>query len=176
VTLAQMRYAVAVEDAQSFRLAAEHCHVSQAGLSMQLRTLEELLGVTLFDRSKKPLLVTPEGVPALAQMRAVLCETERLGQVVAEGDEPAGPFRLGVIPTLSPTVLPLFLGGFALAHSARRADLGGATHPGDHRTSARRRARRRPAGGAHARPRDRPRQRPRPPAAPGERRARRRDP
>jgi len=116
VTLAQMRYAVAVEDAQSFRLAAENCHVSQAGLSMQLRKLEELLGVRLFDRSKKPLLVTPEGAPALAQMRAVLREMERLGQVVAEGDEPAGPFRLGVIPTLSPTVLPLFLGGFALAH------------------------------------------------------------
>jgi LysR family transcriptional regulator, hydrogen peroxide-inducible genes activator len=116
VTLAQMRYAVAVEDAQSFRLAAGNCHVSQAGLSMQLRKLEELLGVTLFDRSKKPLLVTPEGAPALVQMRAVLRETERLGQVVAEGDEPAGPFRFGVIPTLSPTVLPLFLGRFTLAH------------------------------------------------------------
>jgi LysR family hydrogen peroxide-inducible transcriptional activator len=116
VTLAQMRYAVAVEDAQGFRLAAARCHVSQAGLSMQLRKLEELLGVVLFDRSRKPLLVTPEGAPALAQMRAVLRETERLGQVVAEGDEAAGPFRLGVIPTLSPTVLPLFLGGFAAAH------------------------------------------------------------
>lgn len=111
-----MRYAVAVDDAQSFRLAAASCHVSQAGLSMQLRKLEELLGVTLFDRSKKPLLVTPAGVPALAQMRAVLRETERLGQAVSEGDEPAGPFRLGVIPTLSPTVLPLFVGGFVLAH------------------------------------------------------------
>lgn len=116
VTLAQMRYAVAVEDAQSFRLAAARCHVSQAGLSMQLRKLEDLLGVVLFDRGKKPLLVTPEGALALAQMRAVLRETERLGQVVAEGEEPAGPFRLGVIPTLSPTVLPLFLGGFAAAH------------------------------------------------------------
>lgn len=116
VTLGQMRYAVAVEDAQSFRLAAENCHVSQAGLSMQLRKLEELLGVVLFDRGKKPLLVTPEGAVALAQMRAVLRETERLGQVVAEGDAPGGTFRLGVIPTLSPTVLPLFLGAFAAAH------------------------------------------------------------
>lgn len=116
VTLTQMRYAVAVEDEQSFRLAAETCHVSQAGLSMQLRKLEELLGVVLFDRGRKPLLVTPEGAPVLAQMRTVLRETERLGQVVAEGDEPAGPFRFGVIPTLSPTVLPLFLGRFAAAH------------------------------------------------------------
>jgi LysR family hydrogen peroxide-inducible transcriptional activator len=116
VTLTQMRYAVAVEDVRSFRQAAERCHVSQAGLSMQLHKLEELLGVVLFDRSKKPLLVTPEGAPALAQMRAVLRETERLRQVVAEREEPGGPFRLGVIPTLSPTVLPLFLGRFVAVH------------------------------------------------------------
>ncbi len=116
VTLTQLRYAVAVEDANSFRLAAENCHVSQAGLSMQLRKLEELLGIRLFDRGKKPLLVTPEGVAALAQMRAVLREADRLGQVVSAGDELSGPFRLGVIPTLSPTVLPLFLGKFVQAH------------------------------------------------------------
>lgn len=115
VTLTQMRYAVAVEDTQNFRLAADECHVSQSGLSMQLRKLEELLGVVLFDRSRKPLLVTPEGAPVLAQMRTVLRETERLGLVIAEGDEPAGPFRLAVIPSLSPTVLPLFLGRFAAA-------------------------------------------------------------
>lgn len=116
VTLTQMRYAIAVEDSRNFRHAAHECHVSQSGLSMQLRKLEELLGVVLFDRTKKPLLVTPEGAPALAQMRAVLREIERLGQVVAEGDEPAGAFRLGVIPSLSPTVLPLFLAQFAAAY------------------------------------------------------------
>lgn len=116
VTLTQMRYAVAVEEMRSFRLAAETCHVSQAGLSMQLQKLEDLLGVRLFDRVKKPLLVTPQGVAALAQIRAVLRETERLGQVVSEGDEPAGLFRLGVIPTLSPTVLPLFLGRLLKAY------------------------------------------------------------
>lgn len=112
VTLAQMRYAVAVEGARSFRLAASHCHVSQSGLSMQVRKLEDLLGVVLFDRSKKPVLVTPDGEVALAQMRSVLRETERLGQLVAEEDEPSGRYRLGVIPTLSPTVLPLFLPDF----------------------------------------------------------------
>lgn len=116
VTLSQMRYAVAVEDGRSFRHAAERCHVSQSGLSMQLGKLEELLGIVLFDRGKKPLLVTPEGAPALAQMRAVLRETERLGQVVVDGDEPSGRFRLGVIPTMAPTMLPLFLGRFASAH------------------------------------------------------------
>lgn len=112
VTLTQMRYAVAIEDSGSFRLAASQCHVTQSGLSMQVQKLEALLGAVLFDRGRKPVLVTDEGRLALAQMRAVLRETERLGQVVAEEAEPAGRYRLGVIPTLSPSVLPLFLGSF----------------------------------------------------------------
>ena len=109
VTLTQMRYAVAVEETRSFRRAAERSHVSQSGLSMQIQKLEELLDVVLFDRSRKPILVTPAGSAALAQMRVVLRETERLGQVVAAHGEPSGPHRLGVIPTLAASVLPLFL-------------------------------------------------------------------
>ncbi len=112
VTLTQMRYAVAIEEAGTFREAATRCHVSQSGLSMQLHKLEELLGVVLFDRTRKPILVTEGGRPLLEQMRSILRETERLGQLAREGDEPAGPFRLGVIPTLSSAVLPLFLGRF----------------------------------------------------------------
>ncbi|MFO7562167.1 MAG: hydrogen peroxide-inducible genes activator [Enhygromyxa sp.] len=116
VTLTQMRYAVAVEETRSFRAAAERSHVSQSGLSMQIQKLEELLELRLFDRSKKPVLITPEGEPALRQMRAVLRETERLGQVIAEHDELAGPYRLGVIPTLAASVLPLFLREFVERH------------------------------------------------------------
>ena len=118
VTLTQMRYAVAVADAQSFRQAAEACHVSQSGLSMQIQKLEELLDGVLFDRSKKPVLVTEKGRPILAQMRAILRETERLGQIAVEEEKPSGRFRLGVIPTLSPTVLPLFLGRFVAKYPA----------------------------------------------------------
>ena len=65
VTLTQMRYAVAVAESGNFRLAAEKVHVSQSGLSMQIQKLEELLGVVLFDRSKKPVLITDEGRRAL---------------------------------------------------------------------------------------------------------------
>jgi len=90
VTLTQLRYAVAISEAESFRQAATRCHVSQSGLSMQVQKLEELLGVVLFDRSKKPVLVTPEGEAVLEQMRAVLRGMERLGQVVAEEEEPRG--------------------------------------------------------------------------------------
>lgn len=109
VTLTQMRYAVAVEETRSFRRAAEKSHISQSGLSMQIRKLEELLGVLLFDRSRKPVMVTDVGAEALAQMRRALRETERLAQVVAAHGEPSGLYRLGVIPTLAASVLPLFL-------------------------------------------------------------------
>src|SRR3954471_2513743 len=116
VTLTQMRYAVEIEQSGSFRLAASAAHVSQSGLSMQIQKLEDLLGTILFDRSKKPVLLTPAGAAALAQMRTILRETERLGQIVVDGGEPGGRYRLGVIPTLSPTVIPLFLGPFSRAY------------------------------------------------------------
>lgn len=112
VTLTQMRYAVSVANTLNFRLAAQECHISQSGLSMQVSRLEELIDTTLFDRSKKPIGVTPAGEIALAQMRRILRETERLGQVVAESTEPSGRFRLGIIPTLSTTVTPLFIQRF----------------------------------------------------------------
>lgn len=116
VTLTQMRYAVAVDELRNFGLAAQQCRVSQSGLSMQIHKLEELLGVVLFDRGKKPVLVTPEGGEAIAQMRRVLREMERLGQIASDQDAPAGPFRLGVIPTLSASVVPLFLRRFVEEH------------------------------------------------------------
>jgi LysR family transcriptional regulator, hydrogen peroxide-inducible genes activator len=112
VTLTQMRYAVAVAETRSFRMASDRCHVSQSGLSMQIQKLEELLSAVLFDRSKKPVMLTREGEAAVAQMRVVLRETERLAQILAEEEEPSGLFRLGVIPTLSATVVPLFLRHF----------------------------------------------------------------
>lgn len=112
VTLTQMRYAVAVASTLNFRLAAQECHISQSGLSMQISRLEELIDTTLFDRTKKPIGVTPAGEIALAQMRRILRETERLGQVVTESTEPSGKFRLGIIPTLSTTVTPLFIQRF----------------------------------------------------------------
>lgn len=112
VTLTQFRYAIAIAETKSFRAAAERSFISQPGLSMQIQKLEELLGVVLFDRSKKPLLLTQEGEAAIEQMRTILRETERLGQIVQQEESLRGPYRLGVIPTLSPTILPLFLPEF----------------------------------------------------------------
>jgi len=113
VTLTQLRYVVAVDRFRSFRLAAEHCHVSQPALSMQLGKLEELLGLTVFDRSRQPVVPTERGGPVVAQARAILREMERLAEVTREGGEVAGRYRLGVIPSLAPTLVPRFLPAFS---------------------------------------------------------------
>ena len=112
VTLQQMRYALAVLETQNFRTAATRTNVSQSGLSMQLHKLETLLDTVLFDRSRQPVLPTPEGTRVLDQMRTILRETERLGRIVVDESDPSGAFRLGVIPSLSSSVVPLFLPRF----------------------------------------------------------------
>ncbi len=108
MTLTQLAYAVAVDTYRHFGRAAEHCHVSQPTLSMQLQKLEEELGVQLFDRSRKPILPTPIGERILAQARVILRECERLYELLNEDLEAVrGELKLGVIPTLSPYLLPL---------------------------------------------------------------------
>src|SRR5690349_20966960 len=72
LSLRDLEYAVAVADLLHFGRAAERCGVSQAGLSEQVRKLEGLLGVALFERSSRRIAVTPEGEPLLRQAREVL--------------------------------------------------------------------------------------------------------
>jgi LysR family hydrogen peroxide-inducible transcriptional activator len=117
VTLTQLSYLVAVDRCRSFREAAARCCVSQPALSQQVKKIEEELGVRVFDRSRQPVVPTEAGERVLAQARVVLREAERLGEVVAEAaGEIAGPYRLGIIPTLAPTLLPLFLPAFVRRH------------------------------------------------------------
>ncbi len=108
MTLTQLAYAVAVDEYRHFGRAAEHCHVSQPTLSMQLQKLEEELGIRLFDRSKKPVLPTPEGRRILRQARHILRECQRLQEMIYEDLQAVrGELKVGIIPTLSPYVLPL---------------------------------------------------------------------
>lgn len=113
VTLTQLRYVVAVDRFRSFRLAAKHCHVSQPALSMQLGKLEELLDLVVFDRSRQPVVPTARGAAVVAQARAILHETERLAEVAQGETEIAGRYRLGIIPSLAPTLVPRFLPAFS---------------------------------------------------------------
>lgn len=116
-TLTQLEYAVAVDTHRHFGKAAEACNVTQPTLSMQLQKLEDELGVVVFDRSKKPILPTPVGEKLIAQARVVITEFKKMSFLSKQTTEIAGSFRLGVIPTLSPYLLPLFLTQFSKAFS-----------------------------------------------------------
>ena len=67
MTIIQLEYLLAVANCGSFSLAAEHCFVTQPSLSMQVKALEEELGVVLLDRSKKPVIPTEAGEVVLDQ-------------------------------------------------------------------------------------------------------------
>jgi LysR family hydrogen peroxide-inducible transcriptional activator len=103
----QLQYAVAVADTKSFRRAAKLCGVSQPSLSAQIAELESALGVRLFERDRRRVLVTAAGEAVVARARRVLTETEDLAAAARHfGDPLAGTMRIGVIPTISPYLLP----------------------------------------------------------------------
>ncbi len=107
MTLNELRYVVAVADARHFGHAAEACHVSQPSLSVAVRKFEEELGVTLFERGRGEVSVTPAGEQVIAQARRVLAEVEQLRSVAVQSqDQLSGPLRLGAIYTIGPYLLP----------------------------------------------------------------------
>lgn len=106
-SLRQLQYAKAVAEELSFRKAAERCHVSQPALSSQLLELEQALGVRLFERDKKRVLVTTAGRELLTRASRVLLEADALVEAAQRAADPlSGSLRLGVIPTVSPYLLP----------------------------------------------------------------------
>ncbi len=113
MTLTQLEYLTAIANYRSFGEAAKHCFVSQPSLSIQIKKLEEELGVIVFDRSKKPLLVTEVGQIIIDQAREVLRETKKINQLVKmQEDRIEGRLHIGIIPTLSPYLTPLFIKNF----------------------------------------------------------------
>lgn len=113
-TITQLEYLVAVDKFRHFGKAAQACHVSQPTLSMQLHKMEEEYGVTFFDRSKQPILPNPEAIVLIEQAKSILREYEKLKHMtVDQSGEPSGDFKLGVIPTVAPYLLPKFVGDFA---------------------------------------------------------------
>lgn len=106
-SLRQLQYAQAVARELSFRRAAERCHVSQPALSSQLAELEQALGVRLFERDRKHVLVTAAGQELLARAERVLLEADALLEAARRAADPlSGSLKLGVIPTVSPYLLP----------------------------------------------------------------------
>lgn len=109
-TLRQLQYFVAVAEATSFRRAADRLRVSQPTLTVQVSALEELLGLTLFERSRSGSRLTPAGEELLTGARRVLEELQGVvDRAESIGRGPGGTYRLGVTPTLGPYLLPYVL-------------------------------------------------------------------
>jgi|LauGreDrversion4_2_1035121.scaffolds.fasta_scaffold12053_3 LysR family hydrogen peroxide-inducible transcriptional activator len=118
MTITQLEYIIAVDTHGNFLTAAEKCSVSQPALSMQIQKLEKDLGVRIFDRSRQPVVPTEVGIRVIAQAREILKQCSRLTELVNEdkkGDL-SGNLRIGIIPTIAPYVLPLFLVDFMKKH------------------------------------------------------------
>jgi LysR family hydrogen peroxide-inducible transcriptional activator len=107
ITLRQLQYVVAVADHRSFRRAAEACLVAQPSLSAQVAELEGALGMRLFERDRRGVLVTPAGGALVARARALLIAADDLVETARGLADPfGGSLRIGVIPTVGPYLLP----------------------------------------------------------------------
>lgn len=101
----------------SFAKAAEFCRVTQPTLSMMIQKLEDELGIKLFDRSVQPVKPTAAGVKVIAQARSVLHQAALIKDIVKEEEQSLkGAFRLAVLPTIAPYLLPRFLQHLAEQH------------------------------------------------------------
>lgn len=113
VTLTQLEYVVAVDEYRHFATAAEKCFVTQPTLSMQIKKLEDDLGVILFDRTRQPVVPTDIGVRLIEQAREVLKSTGRIKEIIREDkNKITGTLKIGIIPTLAPYLLPVFIGDY----------------------------------------------------------------
>lgn len=116
-SLRQLQYAVAVAETLSFRKAAEACHVSQPSLSAQLAQMEEMLGVRLFERDRRRVLITGAGREIIERARLILREIDDLQDLACRAGDPlSGSLRIGVIPTISPYLLPRLTPAFRKAY------------------------------------------------------------
>lgn len=107
MNLRDLKYLVAVADLQNFSLAAERCFVSQPTLSVQIKKLEDSLGVVVFERNNRGLRTTEAGAQIIAAARRILAEVENIAQIAESTHDPcAGTFRLGAFPTLASYIFP----------------------------------------------------------------------
>lgn len=117
MTITQLIYVLAVAEHKNFTLAAEKTFVTQPTLSMQIQKLEDELGVQIFDRTTKPIQVTTIGDVIVKQAQKIVNESDRIKDIIdQEKGFVGGEFRLGLIPTVAPTLLPMFLKTFLNKH------------------------------------------------------------
>lgn len=109
-----LKYLVALDDHRHFGKAAEACFVSQPALSMQIKKLEETLGVTLLERTNKSVLLTETGIAITERARHILHQVEEMRDHAKLAKDPySGELKIGIIPTLAPYLLPLIIPSLA---------------------------------------------------------------
>ncbi|ARG98073.1 LysR substrate-binding domain-containing protein [Legionella micdadei] len=107
MNLRDLHYFVVLAEVMHFGEAAKRCHVSQPTLSMQIKKLEEELGVALFERNNKQVMLTDQGKALVSRVQEILAQVTELKEFARAAADPfAGELRLGVIPTLAPYLLP----------------------------------------------------------------------
>lgn len=113
MNLQQLQYILAVDEHRHFANAAEACHVTQPTLSTMIHRLEEELEVKIFDRTRQPVVPTEIGEQLLIQARKILFESKRMKEICENSrNSLEGELRIGIIPTIAPYLLPLFLSEF----------------------------------------------------------------
>ena len=109
MTLQQLEYILAVERYRHFGRAAEACNVTQPTLSAMIGKLEEELNAKLFDRNRQPICPTPVGEQVIRQAKEVLVQADSIKDIVEEEKHSLnGTFRVGILPTIAPYLLPRF--------------------------------------------------------------------
>ena len=113
MTITQLQYVLAVAEYKNFTFAAEKCFVTQPTLSMQIQKIEEELNILIFDRSKKPIQLTAIGQKIVEQAKNIVNEAGKIKDIVEyQKGFIGGEFRIGIISTIMPTLLPMFLNNF----------------------------------------------------------------
>ncbi len=117
MTFTQLEYITAVDTYRHFAAAAEKCFITQPTLSMQIQKLEDELGLKLFDRSKQPVVPTEAGMDIIFQARKILAERNIIQEIVlTKKGIMMGELKVGIIPTLAPYLLPLFIQNFTASY------------------------------------------------------------
>lgn len=110
ISFKQLYYALAIEKTLHFKKAAEACNVSQSALSTAITELEKQLGVTIFERNNKHVLITNNGQLILNKAKKVKLELDELLQISQINNQPfSNPMSIGIIPTIGPYLLPKVL-------------------------------------------------------------------
>lgn len=117
MNIRQYDYILAIAEYRNFGLAAEKCFISQSTLSTMVKRFEDEIGLTIFDRKTKPITITKEGKLIIEQLKIIKREFKTLDALVLQRKgELSGELNMGIIPTVAPSLLPLFLEEFSKAY------------------------------------------------------------